>query len=82
MSPCPGAGTPRPAASDGRMTCQLVLRVSTFVPSLAESITVQLKNKLAGYTKLWHIYAVDLDPAGVLLEYKVQITRIIAINLE
>ena len=82
MSPCPGARTPRPAASDGRMTCQLVLRVSTFVPSLAESITVQLKNKLAGYTKLWHIYAVDLDPAGVLLEYKVQITRIIAINLE
>ena len=82
MSPCSGARTPRPAASDGRMTCQLVLRVSTFVPSLAESITVQLKNKLAGFTKLWHIYAVDLDPAGVLLEYKVQITRIIAINLE
>ena len=50
MSPCPGARTPRPAASDGRMTCQLVLRVSTFVPSLAESITVQLKNKLAGST--------------------------------
>ena len=56
MSPCPGAlcstpctkrhtlTYPSPAASwTGGLTCQLVLRVSTFVPSLSESNTLQLR---------------------------------------